>query len=131
MSYLGLNVSVTLTISMWSESLSLYIALVVLMDRDPLCDRDPVSICHRLISVTVGWAPADSATGCSQTCFKLAMCTMSQCASNLQRSTVSNRNLCALFSCSPLCTFKCHNVLETIAIYVLCSGLGMLLPEAD
>ena len=78
MSSLGLNVSVTLKISLWSESLSLYIALVVLMDRDPLCDRDTVSICHRLISVTVGWAPADSATGCSQTCFKLAMCTMPQ-----------------------------------------------------
>ena len=59
------------------------------------------------------------------------MCTMSQCASNLQRSTVSNRNLCELLCASPLCTFKCHNVLETIAIYVLCSGLGMLLPEAD
>ena len=54
-----------------------------------------------------------------------------QCASNLQRRTVSYCNLCALFSFSPLCTFKCHNVLETIAIYVLCSGLGMLLPEAD
>ena len=108
-------------------------------------DRDSVSICHRLISVTVGWGTgrfcnrmfsdllqSRNAAQCHKYNAALQVWnTLSQCALNSQRSTVSNRNLCALFSFSPLCTFKCHNVLETIAIYVLCSGLGMLLPEAD
>ena len=87
---------------MWSQShiwKSLSLVLVVLMDRESLSDRDPCvnMLSHRLRSVTVGWTPVESATGCSQTCFKLA----------------TQHNLCALFCFSPQCIFKCRNVLET------------------